>query len=68
MALSASYIAVVLMKLINGSLTWTAVLGLFNQYEAILWASSVGPTAVYALAVALLWWGIGWRAERMSEE
>ena len=68
MALSASYIAVVVMKLFNGSLTWTAVLGLFNQDEAILWASSVGPTAVYALAVAMLWWGIGWRAERMSEE
>jgi hypothetical protein len=68
MALSASYIAVVAMKLFNGSLTWTAVLGLMNQNEAILWASSVGPTAVYALAVAGLWWGISWRAERMNEE
>jgi hypothetical protein len=68
MALSGSYIAVVMMKLFNGSLMWTAVLGLFNQDEAILWASSVGPTAVYAVAVALLWRGIGWRAERMNEE
>jgi ABC-type transport system involved in multi-copper enzyme maturation permease subunit len=68
MALSASYIAVVAMKLFNGSLTWTAVLGLMNQNEAILWASSVGPTAVYAVAVVGLWWGISWRAERMNEE
>jgi hypothetical protein len=67
MALSGSYIAVVLMKLFNGSLLWSAVLRLLHQDEAILWASSVGPILVYAVAVAVLWWSIDWRVEQMSE-
>jgi hypothetical protein len=36
--------------------------------ETIFAASSLGPTAVYALARILLGWGISYRADKMSEE
>jgi ABC-type transport system involved in multi-copper enzyme maturation permease subunit len=68
MALAASYIAVVLMKLFNSTVLWAGVLGLMGARETIFAASSLGPTAVYALALILLGWGISYRADKMSEE
>jgi hypothetical protein len=68
MALAASYIAVVLMKLFNSTVLWAGVLGLMGARETIFAAISLGPTAVYALALILLGWGISYRADKMSEE
>ena len=67
-ALAASYIAVVLVRLFNSTALWAAIFGLLGVSEAIFAASSLGPAAVYAVGLLLLAWGISWRAERMSEE
>ena len=68
MALTASYIAVVLVRLLNSTAVWAGVFGLIGASESIFAASSLGPTAVYALVLILLTWGISWRADRMNEE
>jgi ABC-type transport system involved in multi-copper enzyme maturation permease subunit len=67
-ALAATYVAVVLVRLFNSTMVWAAVFAMMGAAESIFVASSLGPTAVYALALLLLAWGIRWRAERMSEE
>ncbi|MFQ5436713.1 MAG: ABC transporter permease [Anaerolineae bacterium] len=58
MALVATYTAVVLMKLINSSLLWYGVSSLFDWQETGLVVSTVGPTAVYGIAVLGLFWSL----------
>lgn len=68
MALAASYIAVVLLRMLNSTSFWALVAGMMGASESVFVASSLGPTAVYAIALLVLGWGIYWRAGRMSEE
>ena len=68
MALTASYMTVVLVRVLNSTVVWAAIFGLTGASETVFAASSLGPTAVYALALIFLGWGLGWRAGRMSEE
>ena len=67
MALTVSYITVVLVRLFNSTGLWALVFGMFGASESVFAASSLGPTAVYAIALLFLGWGISWRADKMSE-
>ncbi len=68
MALVSTYALVVIFKLFNSSPLW---LGLFtlsdiNSDIAMFAMGSVGPTAVYILAIIVLWLGIFYQASRIE--
>lgn len=66
MAVSSTYAIVVIFKIFNSGLVWMALMS--NQMSdetAVLAIGSVGPTAVYALAIIGLWAGIFYQANRM---
>ncbi len=67
-ALSASYIVVILTKLLNSAALWAAFSGFVGDSDTIFIGSSLGPTAVYLVALGFLTWGIIRRADKMSEE
>lgn len=67
MALVSSYAVVVIFKLFNNSLVWVGLMS--NRLEgeiARLGMSTVGPTAVYALAIIAVWGGIFYQASKLE--
>ncbi|MCP4416550.1 MAG: ABC transporter permease subunit [Chloroflexi bacterium] len=66
-ALAGSYVSVVLMKIVNGSLIWLGIWNLFDVDELMaLGGSAISPVIFYATAVFLLWWGIVRQANKLS--
>lgn len=66
-ALAGSYSGVVAFKVVNSSVLWLAVLGLWGAGEtALLLGGTVGPTAVYGLGTAALWVGLVRRGRKLG--
>lgn len=68
LALAASYTAIVIFRLFNNSTVWLGMISLASPEDVVLILTGmVGPTAVYALAVAALWAGILVQAKRLKD-
>ncbi len=65
-SLVGAYTAVLFFKLFNNSLLWAGVFTLSAWEDASTVFSSVGPTAVYSLGIAILWFGINRQAVKMG--
>lgn len=68
MALVISYSAVILAKLFNNTLLWFALSSLWAKDGSVslLLGSTVGPTAVFIVAIIILWFGIAHQAEKIQ--
>lgn len=67
-ALTGSYAIIVIFRLFNNSTLWYAITNLAAPDSVVLIVvGAVGPTAVYALAVAGLWLGILYQANRLQD-
>ena len=65
-ALAGSYVAVLLVRVFNSSITWTTVAGVIWGGEEIIFAlAGLGPAVAYALMTAALWLGIMYQADRL---
>jgi ABC-type transport system involved in multi-copper enzyme maturation permease subunit len=67
-ALASSYAIIVIFRLFNNSTVWYGLMSISQPEDVVMIVvGTVGPTAVYALAVAALWAGILYQANRLRD-
>lgn len=67
-ALAASYAIVVTVKMVNSSTIWMAIAALFDFGELLLPVGGIGPAALYAVLLTMLWLGLSRQASRLAYE